>query len=83
MYSNQKGGGGEGAPLCLIIQNYLYILHKNMYIFARLPDVPICLFSALKLQKLQKSDFCDCIKANTLDALLLLKANVEHIDKLP
>ena len=45
-----------------------------MYFFA-----PICLFSALNLQK---SDFRDRIKADTLDALLLLTANAEHIDKL-
>ena len=50
-----------------------------MYFYARLPDAPIRLFSALKLQK---SDFHDRIKADIFDALLLLKANGEHIDKL-
>ena len=48
-----------------------------MYFFARLPDAPIRLFSALKLQK---SDFRDRIKADTLDALLLLKANAKHFE---
>ena len=37
------------------------------------------LFSALKLQK---SDLRSRIKADALDALLLLKANSDHIDKL-
>ena len=37
------------------------------------------LFSALKLQK---SDLRNRIKADALDALLLLKANSDHIDKL-
>ena len=50
-----------------------------MYFFARLPDLPIRLFSALKLQK---SDLRNRIKADALDALLLLKANAEHIDNL-
>ena len=49
-----------------------------MYFYARLPDAPIRLFSALKLQK---SDFRNHIKADTLDALLLLKANAEHMNK--
>ena len=37
------------------------------------------LFSALKLQK---SDLRNRIKADALDALLLLKANSDHIDKV-
>ena len=37
------------------------------------------LFSALKLQK---SDLRNRIKADALDALLLLKASSDHIDKL-
>ena len=50
-----------------------------MFFYSWLPDAPIRLFSALKLQK---SDFRDRTMADTLDALLLLKANAEHIDKL-
>ena len=45
------------------------------------PDTGVGWVPFLSL-KLQKSDLRNRIKADALDALLLLKANSDHIDKL-
>ena len=58
-----------------------YILLKLFKISHRC-KVARCAYAPFLGLKLQKLDFRDRIKADTLDALLLLKANAEHIDKL-